>query len=232
MQTKASNLPRPVGHLSHAFAGAATILLLGTATLVADPPGPAQIELEPVMTAPSVSLGVEVTLIAANHGGTGPFTYLWRRDGQQISGADVAGPRLNLGAKVRVDAKIGGQERWQLRQIVRPGCGGTLVAHFGLGDAAKVNVLRVEWPSGVVQEYREVGVNQSLVIREPPRLVPTGPCEFEVRCWLGMQFAVQTSVDLKTWSSVGSVTNVNGTATFSDTEGVHGTCRFYRVVEE
>lgn len=186
MQTKDSNLPRPVGHLSHAFAGAATILFLGTATLVADPPGPAQIELEPVMTEPSVS----------------------------------------------VNAKIGGQERWQLRQIVRPGCGGTLVAHFGLGDAAQVNVLRVEWPSGVVQEYREVGVNQSLVIREPPRLVPTGPCEFEVRCWFGMQFAVQTSVDLKTWSSVGSVTNVNGTATFSDTEGVHGTCRFYRVVEE
>ncbi|MCZ7635826.1 MAG: hypothetical protein M5U12_07135 [Verrucomicrobia bacterium] len=52
---------------------------MGTATLVADPPGPAQIELEPVMTEPSVSLGVEVTLIAANHGGTGPFTYLCRR---------------------------------------------------------------------------------------------------------------------------------------------------------
>ncbi|MBE7504339.1 MAG: VCBS repeat-containing protein [Verrucomicrobiales bacterium] len=127
---------------------------------------------------------------------------------------------------------IGGQERWQLRQIVRPGCGGTLVAHFGLGDAAKVDVLRVEWPSGVVQEYREVGVNQSLVIKEPPRLVPTGPCEFQVQCWLGMQFAVQASVDLKTWSSVGSVTNRNGTATFSDAVGVHGTCRFYRVVDE
>lgn len=137
-----------------------------------------------------------------------------------------------VGAKVRVNATIGGQERWQLRQIVRPGCGGTLIAHFGLGDAAKVDVLRVEWPSGVVQEYREVGVNQSLVIKEPPRLVPTGPCEFQVQCWLGMQFTVQASVDLKTWSSVGSVTNVNDTARFSDAVGVDGTCRFYRVVDD
>ena len=137
-----------------------------------------------------------------------------------------------VGAKVRVKAAIGGQERWQLRQIVRPGCGGTLVAHFGLGDATKVAALRVEWPSGVVQEYQDVAINQSLVIKEPPRLVPTGPCAFQVKCWPGMHFTVQASTDLKTWSAVGTVTNVNGAATFTDPAGPRGTCRFYRVIDD
>ncbi len=136
-----------------------------------------------------------------------------------------------VGAKVRVKASIDGQERWQLRQIGRS-WGGVLTAHFGLGDAAKVDMLRVEWPSGVVQEYNDVAVNQSLTIKEPPRLVSTGPTSFEVRCWPGMQFAVEASFDLKTWTGVGSVANVNGTATFSDVAPAEGTCRFYRVVDD
>lgn len=137
-----------------------------------------------------------------------------------------------VGAKVRVTAVIGGEERWQLRQIVRPGSGGPLIAHFGLGDATQVEALRVEWPSGIVQELKEVAVNQSLVVKEPPRLVPTGPCAFEVKCWPGMHFTVEASTDLKTWTPVGQVLNVTGTATFGDAVGVHGACRFYRVVED
>ena len=65
--------------------------------------------------------------------------------------------REAIGAKVRVKAVIGGQERWQMRQIVFPGCGGPLVAHFGLGNATKVDTVRVEWPSGIVQEFQDSG---------------------------------------------------------------------------
>lgn len=136
-----------------------------------------------------------------------------------------------VGGKVRVKASIEGRERWQLRQIGRS-WGGVLTAHFGLGDAAKVDVLWVEWPSWVVQEYKDVAVNQSLTIKEPPQLVPTGPTSFEVKCWPGMQFAVEASVDLKTWTGVGTVENINGTATFSDVAPAEGTCRFYRVVDD
>lgn len=75
-------------------------------------------------------------------------------------------------------------------------------------------------------------INQSLVIKEPPRLVPTGPCEFEVKCWPGMQFTVEASQDLTTWIPIGSVMNTNGTAKFGDAVGAHGACRFYRVVED
>ncbi len=136
-----------------------------------------------------------------------------------------------IGAKVRVKAVIGGQERWQLRQILFPGCGGPLLAHFGLGDAPQVDLLRVEWPSGIVQEFRDLAVDQFKTVKEPPRLKPSGPCAFEVQCWKGMQFTVEASLDLEHWYPVGTVLNVDGTATFKDAVGASGRCRFYRVVE-
>ncbi len=141
-------------------------------------------------------------------------------------------PRDGIGASVRVRARLGDQDRWQVRQIAGTGSGQPLTAHFGLGDAPQVEVLRVQWPSGIVQELKGVTINQSLVVKEPPRLVPTGPCAFEVKCWPGMHFTVEASSDLETWTPVGQVLNVNGKATFGDAVGVHGACRFYRVVED
>ena len=38
--------------------------------------------------------------------------------------------------------------------------------HFGLGDAEVIEVLRIEWPSGHVQELRNVAANQFLTITE------------------------------------------------------------------
>lgn len=140
--------------------------------------------------------------------------------------------RDGIGAMVRLKARIGGAERWLMRSIASSASGQPLVAHFGLGDAPRVEVLRIEWPSGIVQEYRDVPVNQFRTVKEPPRLVPTGPCEFVVQCWPGMRFTVEASPDLETWVPVGTVMHVNGTARFSDAVGVHGTCRFYRVVDD
>jgi len=39
--------------------------------------------------------------------------------------------------------------------------------HFGLGPQAVIPRIRIEWPSGVVQELRSVKANQRLVVREP-----------------------------------------------------------------
>jgi len=66
--------------------------------------------------------------------------------------------RDGIGATVRVRARIGAVERWQMRQIASSCTGHPLVAHFGLGDATNVAVVRVEWPSGAVQEYRDVAI--------------------------------------------------------------------------
>jgi len=45
-----------------------------------------------------------------------------------------------------------------------------LIAHFGLGDATIIDTVRIEWPSGAVQELRGVAVKQVLTVVEPPRL--------------------------------------------------------------
>ena len=41
-----------------------------------------------------------------------------------------------------------------------------LLAHFGLGDATNVDLVRIQWPSGLVQEFHDVAANQSLKITE------------------------------------------------------------------
>ncbi len=83
--------------------------------------------------------------------------------------------RSAIGAKVRAKATIGGKTFWQMREI-NTGDGfsaGPLDAHFGLGDGTNVDTLRIEWPSGVVQEFQNVAPKQILTITEPPRLLAT-----------------------------------------------------------
>jgi hypothetical protein len=82
--------------------------------------------------------------------------------------------RSAIGTKVRVKATIRGREIWQLREISSGGgCvapGGNLDAQFGLGDALVGEIVRVEWPSGIVQEFKNVVTKQILNIREPAKL--------------------------------------------------------------
>jgi hypothetical protein len=125
--------------------------------------------------------------------------------------------RSAIGAKVRVKATIRGRTMWQLREI--SGSGGytsqnDLRAHFGLGDATVVDVLRIEWPSGVVSEFRGIKPRQILRITEPPLLHALGTNGFGVRSWPGQTFVIEDSTDLQTWKSVGIATNLNGLLTF------------------
>ena len=55
-----------------------------------------------------------------------------------------------------------GGEAWRVQRDMRP--------HFGLGDATVADIVRIEWPSGTVQELTEVAANQILTVIEPPRL--------------------------------------------------------------
>ncbi len=70
--------------------------------------------------------------------------------------------RAAIGARVRIQATIEGQIVWQMRQITSS----ELTAYFGLGDATKVDVVRVEWPSGVVGELKNVAARQYLGVTE------------------------------------------------------------------
>src|SRR4030095_9100867 len=75
--------------------------------------------------------------------------------------------RSAIGAKVRVKAFFRGESRWQLRAV----SGGesetnqqSLNAEFGLADATVIDTIRVEWPSGIVQELQDVAPRQFLTI--------------------------------------------------------------------
>jgi hypothetical protein len=39
-------------------------------------------------------------------------------------------------------------------------------AHFGLGDAVKADLVRVEWPGGKVDEFRDVPANRHYLVDE------------------------------------------------------------------
>lgn len=77
--------------------------------------------------------------------------------------------RSAIGARVWLKAVIGGVPKWQTRDISAGNtfCGhSALEIHFGLGDAADIDSLRVEWPSGIDFDTTDVSVNQTLLIVE------------------------------------------------------------------
>jgi hypothetical protein len=180
--------------------------------------------------------GSQSSYLYRNHGAGAGNTNNW------IKVRCVGGPsnRSAIGAKVRVKAKIGGTERWQMRQIV--GNEGMLSFHsldslFGLGDATVVETLRVEWPSGIVQELRNVPVKQTLTIVERTELaIAPAPEAFDVTVKGPRQqrYRVDASPDLAAWAPVASViiTNANGTVTFRHTPNASETRMFFRATPE
>ena len=77
--------------------------------------------------------------------------------------------RSGLGAKVRIVTGVGGSPLRQMREIAAcSGYGGhnAAEAHFGLGDAAVVDSLVLEWPSGARQVIASVAANQVLSVSE------------------------------------------------------------------
>jgi ASPIC/UnbV protein/VCBS repeat protein len=143
--------------------------------------------------------------------------------------------RSAIGAKVRTQTVIRGQTMWQLREIGAGGRGNPLEAHFGLGDATNVDTVRIEWPSGTVQELHNLAAKQFLTISEPPRLnalrsSANDPFQTQLSCWAGFDFAVETSSNLIEWTPWTTVTTTNRTTRIDDPAGTSQAQRFYRVV--
>ena len=107
--------------------------------------------------------------------------------------------------------------------------------NFGLGDATKAEIVRIEWPSGQVQELANVSANQMLTIQEPAvleRVVKTvdGHVELKVRGWKGFTYAIEASGDLNTWARLGTAQNLTDTLQVSDAGVASEPRRFYRLV--
>jgi len=74
-----------------------------------------------------------------------------------------------IGAKVRAKAVINGQPRWQMLEIAGQtgfSAQNSLNAEFGLGTATRIDSIKIQWPSGVVDVRTNVNVDQFLVIAE------------------------------------------------------------------
>jgi hypothetical protein len=164
-------------------------------------------------------------LFAARGDARGNFLYHNNGNSNSWLAVNLIGTVSNrsaIGAKVRVKAFYRGASRWQLRQI--SGSGMQPRANFGLGDATNVDTLRVEWPSGLVQEWHDLPVKQMLTLTEPPRLLveESGPVpSFYLKGGRNLRYQIELSYDLQKWSLLGdsiTVTNANGLAQFTPCE--------------
>lgn len=117
--------------------------------------------------------------------------------------AGTISSRTALGAKIRVFATISGAPRSQLREVTgQTGYNSqNLDQHFGLGDVAFADSLRVEWPSGIKETWKNVAGDTLLKLTEgsapvgvggpPPALrtglvlEPAGPNPFRAATELG-----------------------------------------------
>ena len=73
-----------------------------------------------------------------------------------------------IGTKVRVKSVLNGTPVWQMQEIDGQSgyCGQNLILHFGLGNAAVIDSMKVEWQSGTDQYFTNVPLNQSVTITE------------------------------------------------------------------
>jgi hypothetical protein len=146
--------------------------------------------------------------------------------------------RAAIGAKVRIKATIRNRTMWQMREI--SGGGGLasqndLRAQFGLGDATNVDIVRVEWPSGVVQELTNVAPKQFLTLREPSKITAqyasaSDELYLGVAGGRGLVYSIESSFDFRNWTSIGFITNQTGITTWTNHANT-GPAKFFRAIE-
>jgi hypothetical protein len=142
-----------------------------------------------------------------------------------------------LGAKIRLKATIGQKTFWQLREISsRGGSGNAIEAHFGLGDSTNIDQIRIDWPSGIVQELTNETADQYKIITEPSRWTAgaSGVPQLTLHGGRELTYEIQSSDDLLEWSFLSTITttNIDGSALIlSDPKSPDGPQRrFYRAL--
>jgi hypothetical protein len=170
---------------------------------------------------------------------TANFFYLNRTNSNHWLQVRLLGTTSNpqgIGAKVRARARLDGRLQWQRRDITAGDAfnGNQLYGHFGLGDATNITALRIEWPSGTVEEFANVPADQILTITEPRRpVLAVAVTPAQVTGTLtgdpNQGYDIDFSDDLAAgWTLLTPVTtDANGTATWSDPAPVPQGRRFY-----
>jgi enediyne biosynthesis protein E4 len=87
----------------------------------------------------------------------------------QLTLEGVSSNRSAIGTLLRLKAKIEGKWSWQMREISAHNSfqsQNDLRAHFGLGNATRVDSLEIRWPSGKIEHYRDLRAKQFFHIQE------------------------------------------------------------------
>ncbi len=106
----------------------------------------------------------------------------WNRSWIKIRVVGTKSNRTGIGARLKVVAKtntpaVGAKPGAPLIQIDELRSGGgyfsqsDLRIHFGLGDAKKVDLVEIRWPSGTVDTLHDLDVNRLYVIQEGGRIL-------------------------------------------------------------
>jgi hypothetical protein len=102
-------------------------------------------------------------------------------------------------------------------------------------------LVRIEWPSGIVQELQNVPANQLITVAEsqaytgaPPQfsgaVKTAGGVELSIaEPAAGARYILEASTNLVTWTKLLAKTSAGGTAQFTDTKASNHTKRFYRL---
>ena len=107
--------------------------------------------------------------------------------------------------------------------------------HFGLGDATNVDVVRFEWPSGIIEEFTNVAPRQILTIVEPSlkgSMEPDGLFHVAMTMSTNRLYYLEASTDLANWTAL---TNCTGSGSCTPIEYVDPeapatyAARFYRM---
>jgi enediyne biosynthesis protein E4 len=148
--------------------------------------------------------------------------------------------RAAIDAKIRLKATIGGKTIWQLREI--SGGGGLasqndLRVQFGLGDATNADIVRVEWPSGIVQELRDIASRQFLTLKEPSRLkadvsADGSELHLTVAGGKGLLYSLESSTDLANWNFITTLTNQTGMVIWTNQPSHSTPALFFRSKEQ
>lgn len=185
-------------------------------------------------------------VFVATRGNPGGVNFLYHNTGREggntnhwliVKPKGTTSNRCAVGAKVRVLARVFGKETWQLRQIT-----GSYYddfrAHFGLGDAARIDTVRIEWPSGTVQEFKDVAVDQLLTVTEPRRpVLAITPSATQVDGRLtadpNLPYEVRVSGNMSEWTVLTTVTtDAEGKGSWTDPGAGGSAARFYRAVRQ
>lgn len=108
--------------------------------------------------------------LVITHGNLAPpfLTYIYKNDGNEnhwlnLTCEGTTSNRSAIGTRIRVKAKIGGNDVWMTRELTQENgvhaCNGPRL-HFGLGNVVSADSLIIRWPSGHTDTILNVPANQ------------------------------------------------------------------------